>query len=151
MTRSKGWLIAIAIFLTGAVVGALGLDAWRMLRGGPFGKVERLGPAGFIMEHLSRELGLTPEQQSIIRPVVDEMVVKMDETRKPCIQEDEILFEQYQSRIHGMLQPEQAKRHDDLLERLRKFRKFGPPPGPPPGPPSLFGPPPGPPPGPPSN
>ena len=149
MTRGKGWLIAIAIFLTGAVVGALGLDAWHMMRGGPFGQVERLGPAGFIMEHMTGDLGLEPEQLWKIRPIVEEMVTKLDETRKPCIQEEEAVFEEYQAKIRATLLPQQIKRHDEMLERLRKLRQFRPPPRPPLGPPPMFGAPPGPPLGPP--
>ncbi|WP_243358118.1 hypothetical protein [Fundidesulfovibrio terrae] len=153
MTRSKGLLIVAAIFLTGAAVGALGLEAWHAYRGGAFGKMERMGPAGFIMDHMNRELGLSSEQQAKIRPLVEEMVTKMDEARKPCFDAGEAVLEKYQGMIRTQLTPDQAKKHDEFLKRLRARGPHGPPPGgpglfggPPPPPPGMFGSPPPPPP-----
>jgi hypothetical protein len=147
MTRSKGLLIVAAIFLTGAAVGALGLEAWHAWRGGVFGKVERLGPGGFIMDHMTRDLGLSSEQQARIRPLVEEMVAKLDEARKPCFEAGEAVHEKYQGLIRKELTPDQAKKHDEFLKRLHARKLHEGPPPPPPGGPGLFGGPPPPPPG----
>ena len=136
MSRGKGWLLASALFLTGAAVGALGLEAWHATRGGPFDRMARQGPAAFITDRMSHELGLTPAQQAQIRPIIEEMVAKMDQSREPCMAEGEAISERYQAKVRNLLTPEQAAKHDAIMKRLREQRRLmPPPPGPLPGPP----------------
>lgn len=136
-------LLAGALFVTGAVVGMLGNEAWHAMRGGPFGKMERMGPAGFILEHMTRELGLSEDQRGKIKPIIDEMVAKVDEARKPFREKEDAIFTEYHARMKAFFTPEQSRLQDELLKRLREHRgKMGPPPGPT----GMFGPPPGPPP-----
>lgn len=147
MSRRKGLLIALAIFLTGVVVGALGQEVWRIAQGGPFGRIERMGPAGFIVEQMTRELGLSAEQREKIRPVIEEMVARLGEARKPFMAVEDALMDEYQGRVRQYLTPGQAAKHEAIIARIREHRGKMMPPPPPPGGGGLFGPPP--PPGPP--
>jgi len=159
MSRGKGLLIALVIFLTGVVVGAFGLEAFRVLRGGPFKHLEGKGPAGFIMEHMSKDLGLSDSQRKEIEPLILEMITKIDQIRRPVQEQEEPVFEEYMARVRQHLTEAQAAKQDEIVKRMRDFRKRmqqgphnGPPPPPPP-PDGLFfggpgglpgGPPPGP-------
>lgn len=144
MSKVQGWLLAAALLLSGAVVGALGMEAWRVWSGGPFGRMERLGPAAFVVDRMTKDLGLTKDQQDKITPLAEEMFAKTAEARKPFLEIEEAIFEEYQAKIRQLLTPEQAVKHEEVLSRIREHRKrmlAGPPPGPPPGGP--HGPPPG--------
>lgn len=154
MSRRKGLLIALVIFLTGAIVGAFGLEAFRVLRGGPFQHLEGKGPAGFIMERMSKDLGLSESQRKEIEPVILEMITKIDQIRRPIQEQEESVFDEYMARVRQHLTEAQAVKQDEIVKRMRDFRKRmqqgphdGPPPPPPPGG-LFFGPPGGPPPGP---
>lgn len=154
MSRGKGLLIALVIFLTGAIVGAFGLEAFRVLRGGPFKHLEGKGPAGFIMERMSKDLGLSESQRKEIEPVILEMIAKIEQIRRPIQEQEEPVFDEYMARVRQHLTEAQAVKQDEIVKRMRDFRKRmqqgphdGPPPPPPPGG-LFFGPPGGPPPGP---
>ena len=158
MSKRKGLLIALAIFLTGCIAGAFGLEAFRVLRGGPFKHLEGKGPVGFIMERMSNDLNLSEAQRKEIEPVILEMLGKIDQLRRPIQQQEDAIFDEYVARVNKHLSEEQARKHEAITQRMRDFRKKmqqGPHGGslPPPPPDGLFfggpgGPPPGPGPGP---
>lgn len=147
MSRGKGLLIALVIFLTGGVVGACGMEAFRVLRGGPFKHLEGKGPVGFIMERMSHDLKLSDAQRKEIEPVIAEMIGKIDQLRRPIQEQEEAIFEEYLARVRQFLSEEQARKQDAIAQRMREFRKRmqqGPqdgPPAPPPGLGLIFGPP----------
>lgn len=154
MSRGKGLLIALVIFLTGSIVGAFGLEAFRVLRGGPFKHLEGKGPVGFIMERMSSDLKLSEAQKKDIEPVITEMIGKIDQLRRPIQEQEEAIFEEYLARVRQHLTEAQAVKQDAIAQRMRDFRKRmqqgpqgGSPPPPPPGLGLFFGPPFGPPPG----
>lgn len=133
MTRSKGLILAAVLFLTGALVGVLAGEAWHLLRGGPFGRMERLGPKAFILERMGEDLVLTADQKAKLKPLIEEMVDKLDQVHKPCFEEDQVIFERYQAQIRSLLTPEQAAKHKAMMERFSRRNGPGMPPPPPPG------------------
>ncbi|GFK93785.1 hypothetical protein NNJEOMEG_01619 [Fundidesulfovibrio magnetotacticus] len=150
MTRTQGWLLALALLVCGMAVGALGMEAWRVWFGGPFGhfgRMERLGPAAFVVERMTQDLGLSAEQGKALTPLVEEMFARTAEARKPFLEAEDAIFEEYQARIRALLTPEQARKHEEIMVRLREHRKrmLSGPPGPPPPPDGRRGPPPPPP------
>jgi len=157
MSRGKGLLIALVIFLTGGIVGAFGLEAFRMLRGGPFKHLDGMGPAAFIMERMSNDLGLSESQRKEIEPVILEMIIKVEQIRRPIREQEDSILDEYMARVRQHLTEAQAVKQDEIVKRMRDFRKRmqqgpqggPPPPPPPPGMGLFFGPPGGPPPGPP--
>jgi len=159
MSRGKGLSIALVIFLTGAVVGAFGLEAFRVLQGGPFKHLEGKGPVGFIMERMNSDLKLSEAQRKEIEPVILEMIAKIEQLRRPIQEQEEAILEEYHARVRQLLTETQAVKQDEIVKRMRDFRKRmqqGPhggslPPPPPdglffgsPGPPPVPGPGPGP-------
>ena len=152
MSNKTPWMVALAIFITGAAVGALGVEALRLSHGWPFFRPEHRDMKTAITEHMSRELGLNAEQKQRIAPLIGEMLEQSHQARIPSLAAEEAVIDTYQARIRELLTPEQARKHDEIQARLREHRRRmpfppdGPPPpgGPPPpdGFPPLFGPPP---------
>jgi len=134
MHKSGYWLTGLGLFLMGALTGALAMGAWFYNQGNPMARMERLGPAGFVMDRLSQELRLTEAQRQQIAPLVKDMMERGEALRKPCMEAEEKLFEEGQARIGALLTPEQAARQAEMLARMKARRPpFGHPPGPPPG------------------
>ncbi|MBF0481102.1 MAG: hypothetical protein HQK81_13090 [Desulfovibrionaceae bacterium] len=151
MNKSGYWLTGLGLFLMGACTGALAMGAWLFDMGNPMARMERMGPAAFIMDRLDSELALTVRQRELIAPVVAEVMDKGQALRRPCMEAEAKLFEEGQGKINALLTPEQAAKHNELVGRMRPRLPFpGPPfPGPPPGGPGwpfAPGPPPSPPP-----
>lgn len=154
MTKYSAWLAGAAIFLTGAVVGAL-----LMLVLGrpsePFRRPPHKPMPVMVLEHMQHDLGLSKDQVQELKPVVEEMVEKIHAARKPFQQVEEAVFTEYQAKIAERLTPDQRRKQEELIARMKKMRdagfpppppddRFGPPPPPPGGGPlPPFGPPPG--------
>jgi hypothetical protein len=131
MNKSGYWMTGLGLFLMGAVTGALAMGAWFFNQGNPMARMERLGPAGFVMDRLSHELNLTEAQRQQIAPIVKDMMERGDALRKPCIEAEEKLFEEEQSRVSALLTPEQAARHAEMIARMKAHQpQFDSPPGP---------------------
>ncbi len=149
MSNKTPWMVALAIFITGAAVGVLGLEALRMSHGWPFSTPRPMDIKSAILEHMSRDLGLSAEQKQHIEPLLGEMLEQSRQARLPSMAAEEAVIDAYQAKIREQLTPEQALKHDALLARIREHRKNmpfpgGPPPDapPPPGGFLFFGPPP---------
>ncbi len=166
--KAKGWLLAAALFGIGGAVGWFGHGAWAVRQGGDFRRVQFQGPQQLVLERMTHDLGLNPDQRAQVGLLLTEMFDRIGELRKPIMDQEGAILDEYMSgRIRDVLTAEQAARHDKQLEHLREMRKRmgsmpplgGPPPGPGPqpgpqpgtelGPPpgAPFGAPPGPPPG----
>lgn len=154
MTRNSGWMLAAALLLTGIVVGALGMEAWRIVRGDQFAHMKRVGPHAFLLDRLSADLNLSAEQRQKIEPLVREMMSRIDDERRPFMDKEEAILDDYMGRMDAFLTPEQVQKHEKRRAEFRERRKNmrlmppggpGGPGGPPP--PDFFGGPPPPPPG----
>jgi len=138
MTKYSAWLAGAAIFLTGAVVGALLLLVLDR-PSEPFRRPPRKPMPVMVLEHLPHDLGLSRDQVAELKPVVEEMVEKLHEARKPFQQVEEAVFTEYQAKIAERLTPDQRRKQEELIARMKKMRDAGFPPPPPDG---GFGPPP---------
>jgi len=135
MHKSGYWLTGLGLFFMGALTGSLAMGAWFFNQGNPMARMERMGPAGFVMDRLSHELDLTEAQKQQIAPLVKDMMERGDALRKPCMEAEDKLFEEEQGKISAFLTPEQAARQAEMLVRMKAHRpRFGPPGGGPPHP-----------------
>jgi Spy/CpxP family protein refolding chaperone len=106
--------LLILVFLTGAMVGAIGM------REGLHDKLHRSAvywrgdKAEFSYDRLKRELNLTPEQSDRLKTILDDFV-KYHEDLEAQIEDVRATG---RNRIVQILTPEQRKRFEQLSEQL---------------------------------
>jgi Spy/CpxP family protein refolding chaperone len=155
---NKPWqvcLVLIAIFAAGGISG--GLVAYRVAR-----RHAPPPPEVWVarqIEHVARELQLTPEQKEHIQPIVKRTTEELGKLRRQSMPAVHSILERMETDIAEQLTPEQRTKFEQILKQRREARKQmqgqrgphgarerppGPPPGekPPPASPETSGPPP---------
>ncbi|MEO6994935.1 MAG: hypothetical protein ABI273_15105 [Lacunisphaera sp.] len=147
---NKPWqlvLVLVGIFVAGGVTGTFvtlkfGRE-WAMRRPGPDYQW-----APKHMKRLSDRLGLQPDQQAQILPIVKRNMEELSQVRNGCITATTAVFEKMQHEISAKLTPEQLVKYEQFNKEMRERAKrvmperFGRSPGPG-GPPPGEMPPPG--------
>lgn len=145
MSNKAPWMVALAIFITGVAVGALGMEALRMSHGWPFFRPEYRDMKTDVLERMSRELGLSAEQRQRVTPLLEEMMEQSRQARMPSLAAEQAILDTFDAKLREMLTPGQIRKHDEFLARMREHRgkmpfpPGGPPPLPPGGFPPMFG------------
>ena len=153
---NKPWqvyLVLIGIFVAG------GLSGW-VVANGVARRHAHLPPHPEVwisrqMEHVARELQLTPEQKERIQPIVKRTTEELDKLRHQSMPAVHSILERMETDIAGQLTPEQRTKFEQILKERREARKqlreqrgshgereqpHGPPPGEPnPPPPATTG------------
>ena len=135
MQSWKAWLLVLLIFLTGAVAGAFGMRAY-MVRNLPEMLMRsRESMEDRIVEHITREVGLTDEQKRVVRPLVLASVQRADKVHRGVRAEVDAIFKDMDDGIAAQLTEAQRGKFAELRARMEKLRRERPmPPGmPPPG------------------
>jgi len=126
----KTVLAMAGIFLAGSVAGGFVSVAWVRTTSMPqWGTVDQ-----FADRHLGKmikDLGLTEEQVSRVKPIVKEMAEQLRPVRRRALDDAREIFGNMYSRIEAELTPEQVKLLRTSLEEKRS-REAGPPRPPPP-------------------
>lgn len=129
--RIRSVALLVLAFALGGVAGAFGMRA-HVFRG----FADRMhGPPGrarmeFRLEAMSRELDLTKEQRDQVRKVLEAHEQERRSTFERCAPEQRVLMDKVDSEIRALLNPEQQKKHDEMIKERR--RDWPPPPPPPP-------------------
>lgn len=116
-------LAGIGIFLAGVLAGAIGMGAFAKYRLAPVARMDKLGPAGFVMERLDHALKLSSEQEKAIRPIVEDVMRRIREVREPCIRAEEEALADGAKRIEASLGPDQKEKFKDFIEKSKERRK----------------------------
>ncbi len=122
MQKWKIWLTLGVIFLSGVVIGALGMGLYlekkieRILSGDTHVLVE------LAMNRLSHELGLTPNQQQQLAPQLEEAAQKLDELRQQQRPEVEKILGEAVSRMQPHLKPQQQQRLSEIWLKFKAWR-----------------------------
>lgn len=151
MKSWKVWLLIAAIFATGVAAGAFGMRAYMARRLPEMLADARTSMDQRILEHISREVGLSDQQRERILPIVRQGVRKAEALHQQVRAQADAAMNEMDDRIALELDPAQREKFAQFRKRMEELRRQGPPPpggpgGPPPGLPG--GPPPGPMPGP---
>ncbi len=128
------YLAAVALLLSGIVVGVFGSHVWMRTQGVGFPPPPDVFKAR-IWQHFEKELELTADQIALIQPEFDSAWKRGDEIRRTVEPEIQAIFAETEKRMRVHLTPEQQERLDALRKRMEERRKDfdGPPP------PPLFG------------
>jgi len=127
MTR-RAYLYFVVTIILGAILGGAGAYYWLWSTG-------RLQHRGFNKERavarLKRNLNLSKDQAQQVGRIFDEASQKVREVQKQVDPQFEAIHQETRARIRQLLNPDQAKKFDDLIRAIdARHRRTGPPPPP---------------------
>src|SRR5260370_24533991 len=98
--------------LTFTAVGALALAGYAFAepQGGFGGRHGGWHGQGFAMEHLTKSLNLTPDQQSKVQPLIDQARPQIIALHKYALETTHALIDTTMSQIRPLLPPQQQKK-----------------------------------------
>ena len=117
MNRKAAFLV-ILVFLLGVGVGALGsyVTTSRVLAGKPRGQAR-------VVEQLTRDLGLSAQQQEQLTAILDETKDKYHAVYEQVRPQMEEIRSQGRQKIRGILNAEQLPKFAEYLRKLDEERK----------------------------
>jgi Spy/CpxP family protein refolding chaperone len=113
-TRLKIWLVVIGVFLLGGVTGAA-LDSVYRLRASGGERHERRGGQRNkerLFEEMKSDLGLTDQQATEIRAIIEETRNEYRQLREKCRPQYDAARAAARARIRALLNPEQQQKFD---------------------------------------
>jgi Spy/CpxP family protein refolding chaperone len=121
----KRTLIAVAV--AGALsLGTMGLYAQEHGKGGRHGFMHK----GMALEHLTKDLDLTPEQQAKVAPIVDQARPQIMAIHQEAMEKTRAVMENAATQIRPLLTPQQQqkfdalkKAHEDMLNAMREMHQ----------------------------
>ena len=131
MSRALKWRIAAAVlivFVAGIATGIFA-TAWHVQHHFGQGRTEVI--AERMRRHLTRQLGLTPEQLAYINPVIDQTAARLSAIRSETGRRVGETMDQSRREIAPHLGPEQLEKLDRMREHHRRMMRrghFSPPP-----------------------
>ncbi len=145
MNGSLRWKVLVGVVLAFLAGGASGFYFATIHEHRMIAELHDSGMASARMkEHLRRQLGLTPDQEAKIAPIVEKTAMQLEQIRGETGQRVRQSFEDAHKQIAAFLTPEQKNRLAEMEKRRRAMRTqmhHGPHPGgpndgmpPPPGP-----------------
>ena len=112
--------------LTLAAVGAIGLGgfAWANAQGGPGAWSGHRGEHGhgFAMEHLTKSLNLTSDQQAKVQPLLDQARPQIMAIHKDAMQKTQAIMDKTMSQIRPLLTQDQQSKFDALQKARQDMR-----------------------------
>jgi Spy/CpxP family protein refolding chaperone len=78
---------------------------------------------GLAIEHMTKALKLTPEQQAKVQPIVDQTRPQIMAIHREAMEKTHAAIDQALSQIRPLLTPEQQKKLDDLKKAHEDMRK----------------------------
>jgi Spy/CpxP family protein refolding chaperone len=106
--------------LTLAAVGAIALGGFAIAQaqGGPDGRHGH----GFALEHLTKTLNLTSDQQTKVKPIIDQARPQIIAIHKDAMQKTHAVLDNSMSQIRPLLNPDQQKKFDALQKAHQDMR-----------------------------
>lgn len=105
---------------------ALGGFAFAQAPGGGAGGHGRGGWHGhggaFAMEHLTKSLNLTPDQQAKVQPLIDQAKPQIIAIHKDAMEKTHAIMDKTMTQIRPILTPDQQKKFDALQKARQDMR-----------------------------
>ena len=121
-TRREAALLVFVVFLLGVLLGGLGNHLWGERvwgRQNPLGSPTR----DQLVNDLTHELQLTPDQQQQLGVIVDDTRGEIHAAYAPADVQREELRQQGRARIRAILTPDQLPKFEAFMQRLDEQRK----------------------------
>ncbi len=117
-TNTKRNLITFAAI----VAIAIGGYAFAESHGGPGGCPGGWHGHGFAMEHLTKGLDLTPDQQSKVQPLIDQARPQIIAIHKDAMEKTHAIMDKTMTQIRPILTPDQQKKFDAFQKAHQDMR-----------------------------
>lgn len=124
-TRREAAVLVFVVFVLGLLVGGFGNHLWGERVWGHQGVGSHQGPPtrARIVNDFTRELQLTPDQQTEISAIIDETRTQVRALYQPLDAQHEQIRQQARARIRAVLTPEQLPKFDAFMQRIDEQRK----------------------------
>ena len=122
MNRFKLVTGIVLIFTLGVFSGVLGTNMYFKYRIEQFREAGPTVQKELLMKRLTRRLDLTPQQQKKISVIFDEMRENLTALRRKHLPELEEIRARSHTRIKAVLNADQQKKFDEMIERLQQRR-----------------------------
>jgi Spy/CpxP family protein refolding chaperone len=121
-SNRKAYLIVFVLFILGIALGSVGtyLVTMRVQAARPAGAGER-APSHMAM--FTRDLNLTPEQQTQVQAIMNETRSHYAELHQKLDPEYEQVRQQSREHIRQVLTPEQRPKFEELLRQMDEERR----------------------------
>lgn len=120
----KATVLVVVVFLLGIALGAVGMRvAEQKVWGERRDDRGRMGGSARIVEQLTRELALTPEQQQQLNSILEDTRKKYEVTYSAIRPQMEQARQEGRTHIRSMLTPEQLPKFEAYLRRIDEERK----------------------------
>jgi Spy/CpxP family protein refolding chaperone len=110
--------------LTLAAVGAIALGGFALAQAD---SADPAGPGrghghGFALEHLTKSLNLTSDQQTKVQPILDQAKPQIMAIHNDAMQKTQTVMDNTMSQIRPLLNAGQQKKFDDLQKARQNLR-----------------------------
>ncbi len=123
-TRREAAVLVLVVFLLGVVLGGVGNHIWgERVWGHTNARPNGRPPRNQVISDMTRELELTPDQQSRLRTIIDETRTKWGALYAPMLPEHEKIRQECHNQIRSILTPEQQQKFDAFMQRLDEQHK----------------------------
>jgi hypothetical protein len=123
MNRLKAITGIALIFALGVLTGVLGADMYYKYRIERFREAEPSARREMLMKKMTRRLDLTPLQQEKVAEIFAEMREDLSALRTRHRPEIEEIRARSHARIKAILNADQQKNFDEMIERLKQRRR----------------------------
>lgn len=111
--------------LTLATAGAIALGGFAMVDaqdGAGFAGHRGFRGHQFAMQHLTKSLDLTPDQQAKVQPLIDQARPQIIAIHKEAMQKTQAIIDKTMSQVRPMLTPQQQTKFDALQKARQDMR-----------------------------
>jgi hypothetical protein len=124
-TRREAALLVLVVFLLGLLVGGVGNHLWGERVWGRQQVGPHQGPPSReeIVNKLTLELQLTPDQQKQIGPIIDDTRAQVRALYEPVDAEHDKIRQQGRARIRAVLTVEQQPKFDQFLQHMDEQKR----------------------------
>jgi Spy/CpxP family protein refolding chaperone len=124
-TRREAALLVFVVFVLGVLLGGVGNHLWgERVWGGKQEPAPGRSPSrAQVVNNFTRELQLTPEQQTKVGAIIDDTRAQVRALYAPLDAQHEQLRQQGRARIRAILTPEQLPKFDQFMQRIDERKK----------------------------
>lgn len=122
--NDKGWeavTLVLVVFVLGVLLGGIGDHLWGMRVWG--GQSRPMTHRDQIIDDLTRELNLTPQQVKQVTAAVDQKQEDINKLYAPLNAQRDQIRQQGREQIRAVLTPEQQKKFDNFLAQLDEVKR----------------------------